>query len=166
MAQLGNIFTFIQYGTYDICPGPVFWCKFNGDVRFVIRLTIFGNFFVLHVCICPGPVFQCEFNGSVHFVIRLTIFGNFFVLYVCMYMHYTPLFGANSVVTVIWSSPDIIFQCEFSHDCDHVIWRLYLKKYDMVITRHHFSMQIQLWQWLCHLKTTLSLGKHKVQQSW
>ena len=38
--------------TYDICPGPVFQCEFNGGVHFVIRLTIFGNFFVLYVCIC------------------------------------------------------------------------------------------------------------------
>ena len=50
----------------------------------MIRLTIFGNFFVLYVCIHPGPVFQWEFNGGVCFVIRLIIFGNFFVLYVCI----------------------------------------------------------------------------------
>jgi len=51
MTQLGNIFTFIQYGTYDISPGPVFRCEFNGGVHFVIRLTIFGNFFILYVYI-------------------------------------------------------------------------------------------------------------------
>ena len=85
---------------------------------------------------------------------------------------------------IIWSSPGIIFQCEFSCDNDPVIWRLHfenmwyshhqasffnvnsvvtvilssdnyiLKIYDMVITRHHFSMRIQLWQWSCHPKTT------------
>jgi hypothetical protein len=53
-------------------------------------------------------------------VIGLTIFGNF-----CIYMHYTPLFGVNSVMTVIMSSEDYI-----------------LKIYDMVITMHHFSVQI------------------------
>jgi hypothetical protein len=67
---LGNIFTFIQYGAYDICPGPVFQWELNGSVRFVIRLTIFGIF--------------------------------------CMYMHYTPLFDVNSVVTVIMSSEESI----------------------------------------------------------
>ena len=25
------------------CSGPVFWCEFNGDVRFVIGVTIYGN---------------------------------------------------------------------------------------------------------------------------
>ena len=38
------MFTFIQYGACDICPGPVFQYKFNGGVRFAIRLTIFSNF--------------------------------------------------------------------------------------------------------------------------
>ena len=51
MAQLGNIFTFIQYGTYDISPGPVFQHEFNGGVHFVIGLTIFGNVFVLYIYI-------------------------------------------------------------------------------------------------------------------
>jgi hypothetical protein len=54
-------------------------------------------------------------------VIGLTIFGNF-----CMYMHYTPLSGVNSVVTVIMSSEACI-----------------LKIYDMVIIKHNFSVQIQ-----------------------
>ena len=131
------MFTSIQYGTYNICPGPVFQCEFNGGVLFVIRLTIFGNFFVLYVCIC---IIQCEFNGSVHFTIRLTIFGNSFVLYVCifvihhfsmwiqwqcsfynqpnhiwqflcficMYICYTPFFSVNSAIKSYY-----------------VIWRLY-----------------------------------------
>jgi hypothetical protein len=38
-------------------------------------------------------------------VIGLTIFGNF-----CMYMHYTPLSGVNSVMTVIMSSEDYILK--------------------------------------------------------
>ena len=71
------MFTFIQYGTYDICPGPVFQCEFNGGVRFVIRLTIFGNFLKCAIYTPLGSVFQREFNGGVCFVIRLTIFGNF-----------------------------------------------------------------------------------------
>ena len=44
VAYLGNVFAFIQYRTYGICPGPVFRCEFNGGVRLVIGLTIFGNF--------------------------------------------------------------------------------------------------------------------------
>jgi len=92
-----------------ICPGPVFQWEFNGSVSVVIRLTIFGNFFALYVCICPRPVFQWEFNGDVRCVIRLTIFGNFFVLYIYMYV--------CALYTTFW--------CEFSHDCDYVIWRLY-----------------------------------------
>jgi len=59
-----------------------------------------------------------EFNGGVRFVIGLTIFGNF-----CMYMHYIPLFGVNSVVTVIMSFEDCI-----------------LKIYEMIIIRHYFSV--------------------------
>jgi hypothetical protein len=35
-----------------MCPGPVFRWEFNGSVHFVIGLTIFGNIFVLYVCIC------------------------------------------------------------------------------------------------------------------
>jgi hypothetical protein len=49
-----------------------------------------------------------------------------FLCVICMYMHYTPLFGANSVVTVIMSSKDQILQM-----------------YDMVITRYNFSVRIQ-----------------------
>jgi hypothetical protein len=52
-------------------------------------------------------------------------------------MHYTPFFSVNSVVTVIMSSGDY-----------------FLKIYDMVITRHYFSVQIQSWLWLCHPETT------------
>src|SRR5882724_2041824 len=49
----------LTYGTYDICPGPVFQCEFNCGVHCVIRLTIFGNFFVLYVCMymCYTPFF-------------------------------------------------------------------------------------------------------------
>ena len=50
--------------------------------------------------------------------------------------HQASFFSANSVVTMIMSSGDYL-----------------LTIYDMVITRHHFSMQIQLWQWLCHPET-------------
>ena len=117
-----------------ICPGSVFQWEFNGSVCFVIRLTIFGNFSVLYVCICPGPVFQWEFNGGVCCVIKLTIFGKF-LCYMYAYALYTN-FGANSVITVILSSEDHILQM-----------------YDMVITRHHFSVWIQSWLWSCHLKT-------------
>ena len=151
---MGNIFTLIQYRIYDICPGPVFRCEFNGCVHFAITLTIFGNFFVLYVCIC--------------------IIHNFSVwiqLWRWLY-HPETIFWQY----MIWSSPSIIFWCEFSHDSDYVIRRLYfdniwyghhqasffgvnsamtvimssrdyiLTIYDMVITRHHFLVWIQLWQ--------------------
>ena len=36
---------------YDICPGLVLQCEFDG-VHFAIRLAIFGNLFVFDVCIC------------------------------------------------------------------------------------------------------------------
>jgi len=60
--SIGNIFTFIQYGTYNICPGPAFRCEFNRGVHFVTRLTIFGNFFVLYVFICVIHHFSCEYS--------------------------------------------------------------------------------------------------------
>ena len=153
MAQLGNIFTFIQYGTYDICPGPVFQCEFNCGVHFVIRLTIFGNFFVF-ICI-----YICVIH---HFSLWIQLWQ-----WLC---HPETIFWKY----MIWSSLGVIFQCKFYCDSDYVIWRLYfeniwygydqtsfssvnsaitvimsprdyiLKIYDMVITRHHFSMQIQL----------------------
>ena len=99
--------TFIQYGTYNIYPRPVFQCEFHGGVRFVISLTIFGNFFVLHVCTCAIHHFECEFNGDVHFVIRLTIVISLFYMYV--YALYT------------------FFQCEFNCNSDYVIWTLHFE---------------------------------------
>ena len=87
MTLLGNIFTFIQYGTYDICSGPVFQCEFNGGVHFVIRLTIFGNFSKCPIYIPPGPVFQSEFNCDVYFGVRLTILGNFFFISSLRFAH-------------------------------------------------------------------------------
>ena len=70
--------------------------------------------------------------------------------------HQTSFFSVNSAVMVImssghyiwknmiWPSSGIVFQCEFSCNSDDVIWTLYLKKYDTVIIRHHFSVWIQL----------------------
>jgi len=98
-----EIYLLLFNETYDICPGPVFQCEFNGGVHFVIRLTIFGNFSKCAIYIPSGSIFQCEFNHVVYFGIRLTILGKFFVLYAL----YT------------------IFQCEFSHSSYYVIWRLY-----------------------------------------
>src|ERR1700733_14544720 len=54
---------------HDICPGPVFRCKFNGGVHFAIRLTIFGNFSQCAIYIPSGPIFQCEFNCNSYYVI-------------------------------------------------------------------------------------------------
>ena len=126
----------------------------------MIGLTIFGNFFGLYVCICIIYTFL-EIQSWQWLCHRQTIFWKY----------------------IIWSSPGIVFQCEFSWDSDYVISRLHfeniwyghhqtlffsvnsvvsvivssggyiLKMYDMVITRHCFSVWIQLQQWLCHLKT-------------
>ena len=43
VAYLGKVFTPKGYRKCYICPGPVFWRKFNGDVCLVIRLTKYGN---------------------------------------------------------------------------------------------------------------------------
>ena len=79
----------------------------------------------------PGIIFQCEFSCDSHGVIRRLHFGNIWYGH-----HQASFFSANSVMTVIVSSKDYI-----------------LKIYDMVITRHHFSVWIQSWLWSCHLKT-------------
>ena len=163
-------------------------------------------------------VFQCEFSCEGEYVIRRLYIDNIWYGH-----HQASFFGVNSAMTVImssgdyiltiydivitkhhfsvwvqprqwlchpetifwqymiWSSPGIIFRCEFSSD--YVICRLYfdniwyghhqasffsvnsavtvimssrdyiLTIYDMVITRHHFSVWIQPWQWLCHPET-------------
>ena len=44
VTYLGNAFKLKGCRTCYICPGPVFRCEFNGDVRFTIRLTKYGNF--------------------------------------------------------------------------------------------------------------------------
>ena len=123
----------------------VFWCEFNGDIHFVIRLTIFGNFFVYMYVYMLCTIFWCEFNGGIHIVIRLTIFGNFFVLYVCICVIHRFLVRIQSwrwlchpeIIFrsyMIWSSPSIIFQWEFSCDGDSVICRLY---FDNIWYGHH-----------------------------
>ena len=51
------------------------WSEFNGDVGFVIRVTICGKS-GKHKCDRSlGTIFQCEFNGDVGFIIRVTIYG-------------------------------------------------------------------------------------------
>ena len=75
------MFTFIQYRTYDICPGPVFQREFNGGVRFAIRLTIFGN-------------------GGVCCMIGVTIYGNP-DKYASVIYHLEPFFNVNSMVMSI-----------------------------------------------------------------
>ena len=52
----------IYFYSIWICPGPVFQCEFNGSVHFAIRLTIFGNFFVLSVCICMYMCYTTFFS--------------------------------------------------------------------------------------------------------
>jgi hypothetical protein len=81
--------------------------------------------YVLHT------IFQCEFSCDSDYVIRRLYFENIWYGH-----HQASFFSVNSVMTVIMSSRDYI-----------------LKIYDMVIIRHHFSVQILLWQWLCHPKT-------------
>jgi len=190
VAQLGNIFTFIQYGTYDICPGPVFRCEFNGGVHFVIGLTIFGNFFVLYVYIC----FIHHFFSVNSVVTVIMSFGNYifkiydmvitrhcFSMWIQLWQwlcHPETRFWKY----MIWSSPCVVFQCEFSCDSDCVLWKLYfeniwhshhqalffsvnsvvtvimssgdyiLKIYSMVITRHHFPFHIYWLYSWYHLK--------------
>jgi hypothetical protein len=69
----------------------------------MIRLTIFGNFFVLYVCIC-----------IIHqFSVRIQLWQ-----WLC---HPETKF----LKYMIWSSSSIIFQCKFSCDSDYVIWRPY-----------------------------------------
>ena len=76
-------------------------------------------------------VFRCEFSRDSDYVIWRLYFDNIWYGH-----HQASFFSVNSVVTVIMSSGDYI-----------------LTIYDMVITRHHFSVWIQLWQWLCHPET-------------
>ena len=78
--------------------------------------------------------FQCEFSRDSDYVIRRPSFWNIWYGH-----HQASFFSANSAVIVImssrdhifeimiWSSSDIIFQCEFSHDSDYIIRRLYFK---------------------------------------
>ena len=102
---VGNIITFIQYGTYDICSGPVFWWEFNGDVHFVIRLTIFGNFFVLYVCICIINHFSVRIQLQQWLCHLNTIFENIWYGH-----HQASFFSVNSAVRVIMSSRHYIFE--------------------------------------------------------
>jgi hypothetical protein len=41
--QSDHIWQYQQMCECYICSGSVFWCEFNGDVHFVIMLTIYGN---------------------------------------------------------------------------------------------------------------------------
>ena len=38
-----------QVHTYYTYSGPIFQYKFNGDVHFMIRLIIYGNFSNIHI---------------------------------------------------------------------------------------------------------------------
>ena len=128
----------------------------------------------------PSIIFQWEFSCDGDCVIQRPYFDNLSYGH-----HQASFFGENSVMTVTvssgdyiliiydMSSPSIIFWWEFSHDSDSVIWRLYfdniwyshhqasffsensvvmvilsfenyiLITYDMVITKHNFSVQIE-----------------------
>ena len=72
---------------------------------------------------------------------------------------------------MIWLSPDIIFQYEFSHNSDYIIWRLYFKIYDMsspgIIFQCEFSRDCHyvIWRlyfeyiWYDHQQTSFSFYK-------
>jgi hypothetical protein len=112
------VFTFIQYRTYDICPGLVFRHEFNGGVHVVIRLTIFGNFSQ-----CAIYILFFNVNSMMMSVCDQANHIRQSLCFICMYMCCTPFFNVNSTVAVIMSSGDYISA-----------------KYDMVIFRHQFSM--------------------------
>ena len=63
-AYLGNSFTCVQYMMYYTCPGPIFRCEFNCDVR----LMKFGNFGNWYISICIQHQFSmwiqlpCQFG--------------------------------------------------------------------------------------------------------
>ena len=82
----------------------IFQCEFNGSVHFTIRLTIFGNSFVVYVCICVIHHFsvriqwQCSFYDQTNHIWQ-------FLCFICMYICYTPFFSVNSAIKsyyVIW----------------------------------------------------------------
>ena len=108
-------------------PGIIFRCEFSRDSDYVIQ-RLFWQYMIWS---SPGIIFRCEFSRDSDYVIRRLYFDNIW------YSHQqASFFGVNSAVTVIMSSRDYI-----------------LIIYDMVITRHHFSVWIQPWQWLCHPET-------------
>jgi len=41
--QSDHIWQYREMWECYTCSGPVFWCEFNGDVHFVIGVTIYGN---------------------------------------------------------------------------------------------------------------------------
>ena len=135
-----------------------FWCEFSCDSDYVIRrphLKIYDMVIIRHhfsvqiqswqslchpkttfwkymIWSSPSIIFQCEFSRDSHCVIWRLHFENIWYGH-----HLASFFNVNSVMTVIMSFEDYI-----------------LKIYDIVITRHHFLMWIQSWQWSCHPKTT------------
>jgi len=70
-----KLFSFIEYGTYDICSGPDFWWEFNGGEHFMIRLTIFGNLWKYTIYICSEHVFWCDY--VFRFLSRALIYFSF-----------------------------------------------------------------------------------------
>src|SRR6202047_3042993 len=81
----------------------IFQCEFNGSVYFMIRLTIFGNSFVVYVCICVIHHFsvwiqwQCSFYDQTNHIWQ-------FLCSICVYMCYTPFFRVNSMAVFILRS--------------------------------------------------------------
>jgi hypothetical protein len=60
-----------------ICFESVFCYESNGNVCFVIGVTIYSSTSkCMSVIYVPDQFFFCEFNGDVRFVIGITVCGN------------------------------------------------------------------------------------------
>ena len=119
MAQLGNIFNM----EHDIHPGPVFQCEFNGSVHFVIRLTIFGNFFIIYVYVLY-TIFQCKFSCDSDCVIWRLYFDNiWYGHHLALVIYTAPWVFVQSTWTV-WSLSQslwTLYDCEVSVQTSHII---------------------------------------------
>jgi hypothetical protein len=54
-----------------ILSGLIFRYEFNGDICFMIRLTIYGSFSSMDILYIFWTYFLCEFNYQVYSVIKL-----------------------------------------------------------------------------------------------
>ena len=120
-----------MYYVYAFCT--VFQHKFHYNVLVVTRLTCFGNFENLHICICILYRFWHKFHYNVFVVTKLTHFLEFFE-FTYIYAFCTILwckFNYNVLVEIIltcfWWFQEFTYmynvyclQCEFNcnyHGC-------------------------------------------------